>query len=141
MLSHLRIIYPKEVSPKNLIRFDYDDTYGMIGKAWHKPLHWDGQVPNYMPGMDIHIGIERHAEADLLGRVRPVPAQGVIRGEYIAFEPQANVFPWGWLVFGLRYDMQEGPEIWAGDWHQTLSGSEPGASLFCYSLEINLGEE
>jgi hypothetical protein len=142
MLTHLRIIFPIEADIPNLLRLDRDPNWPILAKVWHKCLHWneDG-VPNYLPDMDIHVGVERKPETSFFGKLEVPPAQGLIRGEYVRFERSVNGTAWGWLTFAPRYDMQEGPEIWAGDWHQTLHGEEPGSALFCYKLEINLESE
>lgn len=141
MLSHLRIIFPIEADLNHLVQLDRHPNVPLVGKVWHKVIHWNGSDPAYAPDMDIHVGVERKAEMNFWGKMEIPPAQGLLRGSYLWWEQPYRGAPWGWLAFSLRYDIQEGPEVWAGDWHRTLHSEEPGAEPFCYTLEINQPED
>jgi hypothetical protein len=130
------VIFEQEASQiGNLLKIEMDPIEAvMVGKVWHKVIHWDGREPAYIDDMDVHIGILREAEQNLFGHTVARPAQGLLRGEYRRFEPGMGVYPWGWLVFALRYDILEGPEVWSHDWHRTYSEQEQ-AETFYYQLD------
>lgn len=119
-ISHLRIIFPLGHDYTRSIHTFFEG--GQLHAAiLHQNWYWQAdniQAPNYDPGMDVHVGVERPTEVGLWGEAMPVPAQGILRGECVRWDPL--VVPskdrpyggYGWLVVRLRYDMQEGPENW-----------------------------
>ena len=119
-ITHLKIIFPLAFEFKHMLKAYWDEKEGcLVGAVYHHNVYWREGVltPNYAEGMEVHVGVERKPEADIFGTLVPCPAQGILRGEYLRFDPHKVVGAlsaggWGWVVFRLRYDMQEGPENW-----------------------------
>jgi hypothetical protein len=140
-ISHLRIIFPLGFDYKHMIKTFWSDQEGcLMGSVLHKNDYWRDNIldPAFSYGMEVHVGVEREAERDLLGRIMPVPARGIMRGEYFSWEPykfgpRLGSAGYGWLNFILRYDMQEGPEVWTEDWQKTYTQGQ--APAFYYALE------
>jgi len=140
-ITHLRVIFPLGFSYRNMIKTFWSEKEGcLMGEVLHKNDYWleDVMTPNFAPDMEVHVGVEREPEADIFGKLVPCPAQGILRGEFCAWtplelNPRAGSGGWGWLAFRLRYDMQEGPEIWEADWAKVYTTGQ--APAFYYALE------
>jgi hypothetical protein len=145
LVTHVRIIFPLGFDPKHMIKTLWDESEECLCGAvlWHN-TYWQDDIftPSFAYGMEVHVGIERESERDLLGKVMPVPAQGLLRGEYLRWEPfkigvQRGSGGWGWIVFKLRYDMDEGPETWSGEGDRVYTSGQ--APEFYYAVErVNL---
>lgn len=141
-LTHIRIIFPLALDYRNLIKTFWDNETGeLMGAVLHYNMYWKDDVltPAYEDGMEVLVGVERPAATDFFGTVQPVPARGLLRGEFVRWErlqvaPKEGTRGIGWIVFRLRYDMQEGPETWNENWTQVLTTMD-NAPAFYYALE------
>jgi hypothetical protein len=137
-VSHLRVIFPLGFDYRHMIKTFWEETEGcLMGAVLHKNEYWGDDVltPSFAFGMDVHVGVEMPEDTDIFGKPEPVPARGIMRGEYYRWDsmtlaPERGSGGWGWLVFILRYDMQEGPETWPGDWAKAYT--EGQAPAFYY---------
>lgn len=119
MLTNFRIIFPKDEDPIKWMQFGFEGGEAIAKVLFHN-IWWRDGNPAFAPDMDIHVGIEQPDAEGIFGGKQSQPARGLFRGEYRRSE--RNVMHGGfiWLVFALRYDMEEGPEEWRDDRHLVI---------------------
>lgn len=147
-VTHIKLIFPLAFDMRHAIKTFWDEENKChAGAVLHQNAYWrDDQVtPNYAPNMDVWVGVERASESNIWGEAVPCPASGILRGEYLRFDPVikpngSKLGGWGWLVFRLRYDMQENIEAWdlQSSGYQVYTSGQAGN--FYYMAEMKDAE-
>jgi hypothetical protein len=122
MITHFRILFPKGLDPYNFIHLRSDEGE-LRAEVLFRNI-WPDQQNAFAPDADIFVGLHRPDETDIFGKVCPIPAQGLLRGEFRYTKPGLwgqHIAGWMWLGFALRYDMYADGVPWQGDQHTVFT--------------------